>query len=813
MEKNETARENVTLRKRVARLEAQLAKLKTATVPRNSRKAGAASGDAGSFSPALSDVQARAEWFALFPESNPNPVVRVSTHGVVMYRNPAASDLPGWSSALGEPLPAEFCALVRKSMQDGQPVDADLRIVDRWYWVSVVPVPHQSFANVYGRDITSRKRAERDLDDSQEELRMINAALEQRNAELNAERARLQGVIDGIAEEVWVCDLQGRMTQLNEHVVSAPGLKAVDSSSVDDALDGVDVVNPDGTLRAADQAPLLRSLSGDVLRGEEMLRDRRTGRIRYRYYTSAPTRDAAGNITGAVAVARDITELKEAERALTASQNRMNDILRSIGDGMLAIDWQWNVIYVNRHAAQVAGKPVEEMVGRNFWALWPYLIDSPLESLYRNAMELGVAGQVRTLGVSTGRWYDVSVYPSSEGITIYYVDKTEQVQAEKARIALLEDNREQGDLLKAVFEADPSGIAVFTRGDLRIQFANRAYKAMLPIPGMEPVGRTIEEAWPASMGFHVIDTYLPNVPDGQPVIYEKISRRFPDGSLRHFSLHVQGLNWQGKAATAVVVWEITRLEEAKAEVERYAEQLARSNKDLQEFALIASHDLQEPLRKIEAFGSLLTERATGLDEHGREYVDRMRKAAGRMRDMVEGLLQLSRVTTQGRPFVPVNLWEIAVGVASDLNHQVRRTDGMLEIGALPTVLADPLQMRQLLQNLVSNALKYHRPGVPPDVKIWGRELAAGAEIMVQDNGIGFEQEQAERIFQPFQRLVTRAEYEGSGMGLAICRRIVERHGGEIRADSKPGEGTLFTVILPGRPLQDLKETPSTEAQS
>jgi light-regulated signal transduction histidine kinase (bacteriophytochrome) len=262
----------------------------------------------------------------------------------------------------------------------------------------------------------------------------------------------------------------------------------------------------------------------------------------------------------------------------------------------------------------------------------------------------------------------------------------------------------------------------------------------------------------------------------------------------------------------VVVWEITRLEEAKAEVERYAEQLARSNKDLQDFALIASHDLQEPLRKIEAFGSLLAERSAGLDQHSREHVERMRKAASRMRDMVEGLLQLSRVTTQGRPFVSINLWEVAVGVASDLNHQVRRTGGVLEIGVLPTVEADPLQMRQLLQNLISNALKYHKQDVPPNVKIWGRELADCVEIMVQDNGIGFEQEHAERIFQPFQRLVTRGEYEGSGMGLAICRRIVERHGGEIRAASHPGEGTLFTVILPSRPRPDSKDIPGTEAK-
>ena len=219
MEKNETASENVILRRRVARLEAQLAKLKAAAAAGSTQKTRASSKVAGGLTAAPEEARARADWFALFPESNPNPVVRVSAGGVVTYSNPAAASLPGWSSAVGDLLSSAFCPLLRKAVQDGQPGQSDLQLADRWYWVSVVPVPGQDFVNIYGRDITSRKRAERDLDDSQEELRLINAALEQRNAELNAERARLQGIIEGIAEEVWVCDLQGRMTQLNRRAV------------------------------------------------------------------------------------------------------------------------------------------------------------------------------------------------------------------------------------------------------------------------------------------------------------------------------------------------------------------------------------------------------------------------------------------------------------------------------------------------------------------------------------------------------------------------------------------------------------------
>jgi signal transduction histidine kinase len=174
----------------------------------------------------------------------------------------------------------------------------------------------------------------------------------------------------------------------------------------------------------------------------------------------------------------------------------------------------------------------------------------------------------------------------------------------------------------------------------------------------------------------------------------------------------------------------------------------------------------------------------------------MQNAAARMHDMVDGLLQLSRVATQGKPFTRVNLSEVISEVLSALGDQVGRSGGRSEFGPLPVVEGDAVQLRQLMQNLIGNALKYHQPGIPPNVKVYAKQLPEKVQIYVEDNGIGFEQGDAERIFQPFQRLVGRSEYEGSGMGLAICRRIVERHGGEINALSQPGEGATFIVTLP-----------------
>jgi signal transduction histidine kinase len=186
-----------------------------------------------------------------------------------------------------------------------------------------------------------------------------------------------------------------------------------------------------------------------------------------------------------------------------------------------------------------------------------------------------------------------------------------------------------------------------------------------------------------------------------------------------------------------------------------------------------------------------------MTEQQRDYLDRMRSAAIRMQNMVEELLKLSRLTTQPRTFVRVNLDQVASEVISDLDVQINQASGTVEVEPLPTVIGDLLLVRQLFQNLIGNALKFHTPGVPPRIKVYAQLLPENAvQVSVEDNGIGFNMEDAERIFQPFQRLLSRNQYEGNGMGLAICKKIVERHGGTITAVSKLGEGSTFRVTLP-----------------
>ncbi|NOY57998.1 MAG: PAS domain S-box protein [Calditrichaeota bacterium] len=262
--------------------------------------------------------------------------------------------------------------------------------------------------------------------------------------------------------------------------------------------------------------------------------------------------------------------------------------------------------------------------------------------------------------------------------------------------------------------------------------------------------------------------------------------------------------------------DITERKRTEESLKIFTEKLMARNKELQEFAFIASHDLQEPLRKVRAFGDRLWAKYSDeLGEQGHDYLLRMQNAAARMQTLIDDLLAYSCITIKDRPLVKTDLSRIVREVLKDFQIQIENVGAAVQLEKLPVISADPLQMRQLFQNLISNALKYHRQGVAPIIRIYNgttgdknssdqEPLANGFHhIRVEDNGIGFEQKHADRIFAVFQRLHTRDSYQGTGMGLTICRKIVEHHGGSITAKSRPGEGATFTIKLPRKPENDI----------
>jgi PAS domain S-box-containing protein len=249
----------------------------------------------------------------------------------------------------------------------------------------------------------------------------------------------------------------------------------------------------------------------------------------------------------------------------------------------------------------------------------------------------------------------------------------------------------------------------------------------------------------------------------------------------------------------MITTDVSSLKRTQLQLEQSLRELARSNRELESFASIASHDLQDPLRRIQSFGERLKATADpALGPESRDYIERILNTTARMRRLIQDLLTFARVTSKAQPFARVDLGQVVRDVMMDLEVAIEQAGARITVGELPALEADPTQMRQLLQNLLSNALKFRRKDVAPLISLQASvdPQARRLELWVQDNGIGFDESYRERIFQLFQRLHSSDKYEGSGLGLALCRKIVERHGGTIEARSAPNSGATFTVTLP-----------------
>ena len=261
-----------------------------------------------------------------------------------------------------------------------------------------------------------------------------------------------------------------------------------------------------------------------------------------------------------------------------------------------------------------------------------------------------------------------------------------------------------------------------------------------------------------------------------------------------FSLSQLGLD--GGEGICLVATDLSEQKKLERALENYAAQLSRSNEELSQFVYLASHDLQEPLRHIMGFGDMLQEHSASMSPEAADCAGRMRNAARRMSQLIDGLLQYSRAFGRGELPQPVDLARITAEVMLDLHQEIQSCQARITVEALPRVYAPPCYMRQLLRNLLSNALKFQAANARPEIRIGARLMPeAGWEISVQDNGIGFDQSAQARTFRPFERL-HNSNYPGSGMGMAICHRIVNSYGGTIRAISEPGQGSTFYFTVP-----------------
>lgn len=523
-----------------------------------------------------------------------------------------------------------------------------------------------------------------------------------------------------------------------------------------------------------------------------------------------PLLDEKGGNQGAMAIFRDVTEIKKIQRELQEKTEAVDEIKDY---AIFMLDPAGNVLTWNEGAERLNGYSAAEIIGKPMSTF--YTPEDNTKGHPRELLRMATAeGRVEDEGWRVRK--DGSLFLDNVVITALKGEKGElrgfiKVTRDVTEIKKAQEElRKKTELLNLVLKNINEGVVAADEKGQFLVFNPAAEK----ISGRVGEGARHGE-WTKQFGIFLPDG-VTLFPEGDNPLAKAIqgaetnnvemylrNANHPDGVLVAASgrplLDEKGTNLGGVA----IFRDITE-QKRQENVKIYTKALEASNRDLQDFIFVASHDLQEPLRKIESFGNFLKEEAGPvLNPTTAGYLSRIQNAASRMSVLIDDLLQLTRVTTKAKPFELVDLSEIIKEVRVDLETRLFETGGKIKLGELPKLETDPTQMRQLFQNLISNALKYHKPDVPPVVKVEGDiDTPAGlCRIRVIDNGIGFDQKYAAKIFNIFQRLHDKEEYEGTGIGLAICKKVVERHGGTITARSKPGEGALFEITLPIRQLK------------
>ncbi|HRW05199.1 MAG TPA: PAS domain S-box protein [Caldilineaceae bacterium] len=493
------------------------------------------------------------------------------------------------------------------------------------------------------------------------------------------------------------------------------------------------------------------------------------------------------------------------------------ELLNAVEQAVIATDLTGTVTYWNRFAEKLYGWTSNEALGRNVLALTqvPALVDQA-QTIMANLQEgkswRGELLVQRRDGTSFPAYVMDSPVQNEQGELIGIVGISFDISERKAKEMELDENLHR---LRLALNAGNMGIWDW---DLESDMVHMSDKA-LTMWGIS----LRQEPHHAANIFSLV--HPEDLPALNAVVQQALAQRTDFSFEFRVVLPSQNIRWlagkglgiydeTGKASRMIGInYDITTRkvnEQLLQEVNETLEQrvadrtadLERSNRELQEFAYVASHDLQEPLRKITAFADRLRSRfSDDLDDVALDYMARMQNSAERMKLLINDLLTLSRVTTQAQPFAATDLNTIATNVLRDLETTIEAADAKVTVSSLPTIEADQSQIGRVFQNLISNAIKFQRPGERPEIEI-SSELIYDEDnepyvcLRMKDNGIGFDEKYLDRIFLPFQRLHGRNDYEGSGMGLAICRRIVERHGGTIRAQSAPNQGATFLIMLP-----------------
>ncbi len=650
----------------------------------------------------------------------------------------------------------------------------------------------------FSRDITEHKKAE-------EALQIIHA--------------KLKAALDSMTDAVFISDTEGNFIHFNDAFATFHKFANRDECAKTFAEYPyiLDVYFPDGTHAPTEMWAVPRALRGEtVSNAEYSLRRKDTGETWIGSYNFSPIYDNAGVITGSVVVGRDITELKKSEKTLKESEQRYRLLSETMLQGVVHQDSSGKIIAMNPAAEYILGKSPDQFLGSSSVGEEYNTIredGSPFPGMEHPAMVALRTGQpVRdvVMGVFNPRiqeyrWISIDAIPvryspdehSSEVYTVFG-DITERKKAEEALRDSEQALKRAQEKLNIALENGNIGVWEWDLKTNEIIWDIRMEKMF----GLEPgtFGRKYKafENLVNEEDLHHIqravnDALEKDIP--LETVYRTISQ---NGEMKYISakaMLIKDKNGKPLGMTGVC-FDITGMKKGAEQVLiKLNEELLRSNKDLEHFAYVASHDLQEPLRMVSNFTQLLARRYKDvLDQEAQEYINFTLDGTNRMYELINGLLAYSRIQNKGKELKEVNMNTVMDTVIRNLRTKIHERNAVITIDKLTDLEADEGQMVQLMQNLVGNAIKFSPE--QPKIYISSKTEENQVTFSVRDEGIGIEPQYFDRIFQMFQRLVSREHYEGTGIGLAICKRIIDRHDGNIWVESEPGKGTTFYFTIP-----------------